>query len=93
MHIETAFVANAKGTVVVMTGMNTLDGLWQQGNHVAIHLDVVVIGGLAEAGIARGNEACDGEGLIAAAAGAVDNQQLHVLRFEGLQIFVHFIQN
>ena len=40
--------------------------------------------GLTEAGFASGNEALNGEGLVAPGPGAVDDQEFHVLMLEGL---------
>ena len=48
-----------------------------------------MVGGLAEASDASGHETFDGERLVAATARAVDNQELHGLVLERLQILIH----
>ncbi len=58
--------------------MGTLDGLGEDGNDGTVAPHIVVIGGLPEAGHASGNETLDGEGTVAATAGAVDDQQFDV---------------
>ena len=78
--VETAFVADGDGAVVVAYGMNTLDALGQYWNDIAIALDVPVVRGLAEAILAGFNEAVDRQRLVAAAAGAVNHDVLHMLR-------------
>ncbi|KWW27196.1 MAG: hypothetical protein AUK64_2291, partial [bacterium P201] len=45
--IQTTFIADAKGAMVVVTGVNALHRLWQQRDDVAIALDVVVIRALS----------------------------------------------
>ena len=76
--------------MVIVLGMNTLDRLGQNGDYIAIATDIVVVGGLTEASDASSNEAFDGEGLVAATARAVDDQELHGLVLERLQILIHF---
>ena len=72
--IIASFIADAKRTVVVMTGMCPTDRLRQNGNHVAIASDIVVVRRLSETCIACSNEACNSEGLVAARTGTVDYQ-------------------
>ena len=64
--IQTTFVADAERAVVVVLGMSALDILGQNGKHLTIATDIVVVTGLTEAGIACGNEAFNSEGLVAA---------------------------
>ena len=81
--IIATFVADADGAFVVVAGMGTLDSLGQNWDYFAIATDIVVIAGLAKAGIARGNEPLHCKGLVAATAGAVDNEEFYGLMFEG----------
>ena len=74
--IETAFVANAEGTVVVMPSMSPTDILGENGDDGTVATDVVVIGGLAEAGIARGDKGFDRERTVTVRGAAVNNEQL-----------------
>ena len=64
--IKTAFVANAKRATIVVAGMSTTDILWKNRDDGTIATDVVVIGGLAEAGDASRNQALDTERAVAA---------------------------
>ena len=90
--IIAAFVAYADRALVIVLGMGTLHILGQNRIDFAIAMYIVVVAGLAEAGIACGNKAFDREGLIAATAGAVNDQKLHVLMFEGFQRLCHFFK-
>ena len=54
--VQATFVDNAKGTVVVVTGVNALDILWQERNDIAVETDVVVVAALAVLGFAAGNQ-------------------------------------
>lgn len=76
--IKSSFVADAQRTVVVVLGMSALDILGQDGDGVAIATNVVMVGGLAKAGFACGNKAFDCKRLIAATAGAVNQEDLHI---------------
>ena len=71
--IITSFITDAERAMVVVAGVNALDSLGKDGNHIAIASDIVVIGGLAETGIACGYEASDSEGLVAAGTGAMND--------------------
>ncbi len=64
--IETTFVANAKRATIVVAGMSTTDILRENRDDGTIATDVVVIGGLAEAGLASCNQALDTERAVAA---------------------------
>ena len=64
--IETTFVANAERAMVVVAGMSSTDILRENGDNGAVATDVVVIGGLAEAGNASRNQAFDTERAVAA---------------------------
>ena len=72
--VEAAFIDNTEGTVVVVAGMDALDGLWQQGDDTAIVADIVVIRTLAILGLAAGNEVLNAEGHVAGVGHAVDYQ-------------------
>ena len=79
LWIQASFVADAERTAVVASGMNTSNGLGQDGNNVAIATDIVVVGGLTEAGFARSNQFLDRELAVAARSGAVDDEEFHVV--------------
>ena len=64
--IETTFVANAERAMVVVAGVGSTDILGENRDNGAIATDVVVIGGLAEAGNASRNQAFDTERAVAA---------------------------
>ena len=64
--IETTFITDAERALVVVDGMSTTDILWENRDNGAIATDVVVIGGLAEAGLASRNQAFDAERAVAA---------------------------
>ena len=72
--IKTTFIDNAKRTVVVVTGMDALDGLWQQGNDVTIAADIVVVRTLAILGLTTGYQVLDAERAVALCSCAVDHQ-------------------
>ena len=50
VDIEAALIADAERTVVVVASVGSTDILGQDGDDLAIHADVVVVTGLAEAG-------------------------------------------
>lgn len=52
LGIDAAFVADADGTAVVVAGMGPSDILWQDRYDLAVHPDVVMVGGLSEAAFA-----------------------------------------
>ena len=64
--IKTAFVANAKRATIVVAGMSTTDILRKNRDDGTIATDVVVVGGLAEAGDASGYQGFDAERAVAA---------------------------
>lgn len=66
--IIAAFVADAQRTVVVVLGMGTTDILGKNGIDLAIATHIVVVTGLAKAGIACGNKPFERERLVAATA-------------------------
>ena len=57
--VETAFVADGDGAIVEAYGMNALDALGQNGDHIAIALNVIVVRGLAETLFAGVDETFD----------------------------------
>lgn len=85
--IQTSFIDNAEAAVVVVTGMNALDVLGQQGNDIAIAADIVVVGALAIFGFATGYQVFHAEGVVAFVGHAVDDQQFHGVVFQGF----HFL--
>ena len=82
--IKTALVDYAQRTVVVMAGMDALDGLGQQRDDIAIATDIVVIGTLAIFGLAAGDEVLDTEGAVALCRCTVNHQQFQRIMFQGL---------
>ena len=58
-----------------MAGMSAADILRENRDNGSVATDVVVIGGLAEAGLASRNQAFDAERAVAAGCAAVNNQQ------------------
>ena len=58
-----------------MAGVSTTDILWENRDNGTVATDVVVIGGLAEAGLASRNQAFDTERTVAAGCAAVNDQQ------------------
>ena len=84
--IHTTFIHNPEGAVVVVAGMNALDGLGQQRNDIAIAADIIVVRTLTILGIAAGNEVLDTEGLVALVGHAVDHEELN-----GFQRFHNFV--
>ena len=80
--IQTALKDNAEGTVVVMAGMNSLDGLGQQGDDIAIAADIVVVAALAILGFATGYQVFHAERAVAFGGCAVADQQLHGVMFQ-----------
>ena len=64
--IETTFITDAERALVVVDGMSTTDILRKNRDDGTIATDVVVVGGLAEAGLASCNQALDTERAVAA---------------------------
>ena len=74
--IETTFIDNTEGTVVVTLDMDTLDALGEQGDDAAIVADVVVVRDLTETLEACVDEALDAEGTGTLVGYAVDDEVL-----------------
>ena len=87
--IQTTFIADAKGAMVVVTGVNALHRLWQQRDDVAIAQDVVVIRALSVLGFASSDEGFNAERAVAFRCTAVDDEQLHIGVFQRFQRFIH----
>ena len=66
--------------------MSTTDILGKDRDNDTIATDVVVIGGLAEAGVASGNQAFDTERTVSACGTTVNDEQLDC----GVMEFFHF---
>lgn len=64
--IETTFVANAERATIVVAGMSATDILRENRGNGTVATDVVVVGGLAEAGHTCRNQAFDAERVVAA---------------------------
>ena len=67
------FVANAEGTTVVMTGMSTTDIFRENRDDGSIATDIIMIGGLAEAGLACRNQVFDTERAVTAGCATVND--------------------
>ena len=76
--IQTTFIADAKGAMVVVSGVGALHCLWQQRDDVAIAQDVVVIRALSVLGLAGSDEGFNAERAVAFRCTAVDDEQLHI---------------
>ena len=87
--IETAFIDYAKGTIVVVTGMNALDVLGQQRDDVTIATDIIVVAALTIFGFATCNQCFYAERAVALVGYAVDYEQFHCVVMERLQFLVH----
>ena len=79
--IQTTFIDNAKGTVVVVAGMDALDALGQQRYDIAIATDIIVVRALAVLGYAAGYQVLDTERAVAPVSHAVDDEQLDGVMF------------
>jgi hypothetical protein len=75
--IQAPFIDDAKGTMVVVPGVNTLDTLWQQRNDITVTSDVIVIAALAVFGFATGYQILDAERLVAPIGHAVYDEQFY----------------
>ena len=75
--IEASLIDDAKGTPVVTFDMNALDALRQEGDDVAIALDIPMVGYLAPLLLACVNQGFHAEGLVAAVGHAVHDEILH----------------
>ncbi len=71
--IETAFVANTEGATVVVAGMNATDILRENRDNDTVATDIIMIGGLAEAGHASRNQVLDAERPITAGRRAMND--------------------
>ena len=87
--IQTTFIADAKGAMVVVTGMNALNRLWQQRDDVAIAQDVVVIRALSVLGFAGSDEGFNAERAVAFSCTAVYDEQLYIGVLQRFQCFAH----
>ena len=75
--IQATLIDDAKGTMVVVSGMNTLDTLGQQRDDIAAASDIVVIAALAEFSFAAGYQFLHAEGLIASCSRTMYNEQFY----------------
>ena len=80
--IKTALIDYAQRTVVVMAGMDALDGLGQQRDDIAIAADIVMVRALAILGLATGDEVLDTEGAVALCRCTVNDEKFN--GFQGL---------
>ena len=74
--IQTSFVDDAKGAVIVMAGMDALDALGQQGDNGPVITDIVVVAALPVHGFATSYQKISAERLIAFIGHAVDDDEL-----------------
>ena len=79
--VETALVADAERTTVVMAGMGSTDVLGEDRYDGAVATDIIMIGGLAEASDARGDQRFHAEGPIAARGATVNHKEFHGIMF------------
>ena len=79
--VETALVANAERTTVVVTGMGSTYILGQDRYDGTVATDIIMIGGLAEASDARSNQRFHAEGPIAAGGATVNHKEFHGIMF------------
>ena len=91
--VQATFVGNAEGTVVVVTGVSALDILRQERNDITVKTDIVVVAALAVLGFAAGNQVFNTEGAVAFGGGAVNDQELDVIRLKRLKVFFHSCKN
>ena len=80
--IQSALIDDAQTTVVVVTGMDALDALGQQGDNISVTTDIVVITTLTIFGLTAGYQILDAEGTVALVSHAVDDEQLHGVMFQ-----------
>ena len=73
--VEATFIDDTKGTVVVVPGMNALDGLRQERDDVAVSTDIVVVAALAVLGFTAGYQVLNAEGAGVLRGSAVDDQE------------------
>ena len=79
--VETALVADAERTTVVVTGMGSTDVLGEDRHDGTVATDIIMIGGLAEASDARGNQRFHAEGPVAARGATVNHKEFHGIMF------------
>lgn len=87
--IQTAFIHDTEGTVVVVAGMHTLDGLWQEWDDTAIVAHVVVIGALAVLGLAAGYQVLHAERPVTGVGHTVHDQHFHIVMLQWFIILAH----
>ena len=72
--VQPAFIDDAKGTVVVVPGMDALNVLRQQRNDITIAPYIVVVAALAVLGFAASNQVFYAERSVALIGDTVDDQ-------------------
>ena len=80
--IQSTLIDDAQTTVVVVTGMDALDTLGQQGDNISVTTDIVMIAALTIFGLTAGYQILDAEGAVALVGHAVDDEQLHGVMFQ-----------
>ena len=88
-RIQTAFIHDTEGTVVVVAGMHTLDGLWQEWDDTAIVAHVVVIRALAVLGLAAGYQVLHAERPVTGVGHTVHDQHFHIVMLQWFIILAH----
>ena len=76
LGVETSFIADADGVLVVVAGMGADEVFMTRLIHLTVPGDVVVIGGEAEASLVTGDELGDREWTVAARGAAVDDDEV-----------------
>ena len=84
VFIESSLIDDAKGTIVVVTGMNALHVLGQQRDDFTIATDIIVVATLAIFGFATCNQCFYAERAVALVGHIVDYEQFHGVVMEGL---------
>ena len=76
--IETTFVTNTNGVLIVVACMGTDEILMAGLIDRSITGDVIMIAGEPEAGVVTGNEVLDGEPTVSASGAAVDDDEIYL---------------
>ena len=78
LGVETSFIADADGVLVVVAGMGADEVFMTRLIHLTVPGDVIVIGGEAEASLVTGDELGDREWTVAARGATVNNDEINV---------------
>ena len=75
--IQSAFIDNAEGTVVIATGMSTSDSLRKQWYDITVATYIIMVGALPVLCLAAGDEGFSTERFVAPVSNTVYHQQPH----------------